>query len=1152
MTEFTHLHLHTEYSLLDGLNRIEKLFDKIKKDGMNSCAITDHGVMYGIPEFFFLAKDFGIRPILGCEVYVSPKSRSLKQEVNGIKYYHLLLLAKDKTGFKNLNKIVSISQLEGYYYRPRVDREILAKYSQGIIAMSACLAGPISRHILRNEEAQARDWLEFLKNTYKGNFYLELQRNGFVKDDINSIKNLKKLIPEYQETIQQQIKVNTKLKEYAQEYKLPLVASCDAHYLNIEDMSTQEILFAIKDGNKLTDENRRLAYLDTYVKTKQEMEESFADLPEALENTQKIIEKIENFDITYDRVQPHYIGLEKGKTAQEELKEQVMVGAKKKYSKLSHDLIKRINYELDVIHQKGYDDYFLVVSDIMKWARNQGIIIGVRGSVAGSVVAYCLGIINVEPISWELYFERFLNPERPSPPDIDMDIQDDRRDEVIQYVEKKYGKEKVAAICAIGRMKTKAAIRDVARVMGIDLGIADKLSKMVHILFGKVKKIDKMMEDDHEFAEIINSDPQLIELKNAVAKIEGMARHISTHACGYLITPKPITDFVSIQKEAKGGERIITQHEGTWIEALGLMKFDFLGLRNLTILKNTLDFIKRYHGITIELEKIPLNDKKTFDLFTRGETMGIFQFEGVAMRKYLRQLKPESLEDICFMVSAYRPGPMAYISDYIKRKHKEQKTTYLVKEMEPILKNTYGFAIYQEQIIRIAVDIAGYTMGQADLLRRAMGKKKIKIMEEEEPKFKKGVMKKGYNKKIADQIWEYMLPFADYGFNKAHGAGYALIAYWCAYLKAHYPIEFIAGLMHSDIKDNDRIVVDIQEAQHLGFKILPPDINKSEIFFTIEGKNSIRFGLGAIKNTSDKAIERIVETRKKSGEFTSLDDLIERIGTKYVNKKTLECLIKVGAMDSWGSRNQLLVIMPTIWDRLSHEEKLSGHGQVDIFSMLNNSQNKLKVLTRLPDIPAESNQQKVAWEKDLIGIYVTEHPLMQYKKLLLTRTTISIKEAMALPENYDVNILASILEIRQIRTKNGNKPMAFIQIEDLHDKAEGVLFTKIYQKQKNRLEEFVPVVIKGKTSYREERFTILIDDIIPADNISLNDKITIDISDEMNKDNLKKLKNLIENNPGNFSLEIIYGNKFFKKKIIKKINPTEEFISIISKYNLQK
>lgn len=1146
MCEFCHLHLHTEYSLLDGLNRSYKLLEKVKNDGMDSVAVTDHGVMYGIPEFWVMSKDYNIKPIIGCEIYLAPGDMTLKKDIDGIKYYHLLLIAKNKTGYINLNKIVSEAQINGYYYKPRIDKETLKKYSEGLIVTSACLAGPISRHILRGQEATAIEWLEFFKNTFKDNFFLEVQRNGFNVDDITKV-DLRGIHPEYRETIEHQIKVNNKLREYADKYKLPLLATTDAHFLNKEDNETQEILFAIKDGKRLDDDERRIGYLDTYVKTQEEMKTGFSDLPEALENSMKISEMVEKFDIRFDRVQPHFYDVPKGKTTQDVLKEKVYSGAKRKYGEITTELDERLQYELKVIHDKGYDDYFLVVWDIMNFAHRNGIVMGVRGSVAGSVVAYCLDIIAVEPIVWELYFERFLNPERPSPPDIDMDIQDDRRDEVITYVAETYGHENVAAICAVGRMKTKAAIRDISRVMGIDLKIADKLSKMVHVKFGKVKKIGDMMNDDSEFADIVNSSPDLIRMKGYVEKIEGMARHMSTHACGHLITPTPITDYVSVQKE-NGGERTITQNEGVWIEELGLMKFDFLGLRNLTILKNTLNFIKEYRDIDIKIEDIPLDDKKTFELFTRGETIGVFQFESPPMQRYLKDLKPENLEDICFMVSAYRPGPMQYIPDYIKRKHGEQEPTYLIPEMEPILKNTFGFAIYQEQVIKIAVDIAGYSMGQADLLRRAMGKKKIDIMNKEEPKFKDGVKAKGYDDDIAQQIWNYLLPFADYGFNKAHGAGYSLVAYWCAYLKAHYAIEFMAGLLHSDLKDNDRIVVDIQELKRMGFELLPPDVNKSDKYFSIEGKSAIRFGLGAIKNVSEKSIEHLIEERNANGDYTSLDNLIERVGSKNINKKTLECLAMVGAFDAWGRRSQLLKIVPEVWTRTSKDEVQASGGQGMLFSSMDNKKVSLATITPLPNTEEETKLQKVAWEKDLIGIYVTEHPLGSYENLIYTKSVQTIKDSKELGEGQDVQILVTINNIKNLKTKKDGKSMAILSIEDFEDKAEAVVFPKSYEKVSEKIEEFVPLIIKGKVNFRDDKLSLIVNNIISPEETEEKKKITINIIGVNDKNQLNKLKEYIVKNPGETELEVIYGSIYEKKSLIKKITPSQEFMDIAESF----
>lgn len=1155
--------------MLDGLNRVPDLMQKVVNNGMSSVAMTDHGVMYGSTEFWLGAKDHGIKPILGCELYLSPERMDLRREVNGIRYYHLLALAMNKTGYKNLNRLVSLASTKGVYYKPRVDKETLAQHSEGLVITSACLAGPLARHITRGEDQKAHEWLDFFRTEFKDRFYLEVQRNGFAKTDDWRDEFAKGLNADEIEGIKLQMQVNTRLKEYADKYKLPLITTTDAHYLDKEDKDTQEILFAIKDGKLLDDPERRLGYLDTYVKTPEEMGEIFSDTPEILENTLALADSIEPYDLDFDRVQPQYIPqskVEAKKSAQENLRDQVLAGAKQMYGKVSAELLERIDYELDVIHQKGYDDYFLVVSDIIKWARGQEIVVGVRGSVAGSVVAYCLDIINVEPIGWELYFERFLNPERPSPPDIDVDFQDDRRDEVVEYVAKKYGNENVAAICAIGRMKTKAAIRDVARVMNIDLKIADQLSKMVHVIFGKVKPINKMMADDPEFAGIINSDPQLQKLKQAVEKIEGMARHVSTHACGYLITPDPITDYVSVQYESGKNEgKIITQQEGVWIEALGLMKFDFLGLRNLTIIKNTLDLIEKYHGKRFTTKEIPLDDRPTFELFGRGETIGVFQFESPPMQKYLRDLQPETLEDLCFMVSAYRPGPMKYIPDYIDCRHGRKEPEFLIPEMKPILNKTFGFAIYQEQVIKIAVDIAGYSMGGADLLRRAMGKKKVAIMKKEEPIFKKGVMKRGYDEKIAQKIWEYLLPFADYGFNKAHGASYALVAYWCAYLKANYPIEFMTGLMHSDVGDSDRIAIDMAEARRMGFTILPPDVNKSEVYFTIEGKEYIRFGLGAVKNVGRKLVEKVVAERQEHGDYKSFLDFVNRtVGFKYT-KKALECLIKIGAFDRFAQRNQLLLAAEMALEQANQLHKIKATGQTDMFGQAILGANEVtadggaEIQTeeiQLQNLPDVDDTQKITWEKELLSSYITAHPLDKYK-LVALNGNITTPTAMAewnRPKlGEKIRVLALMAGVKNVLTKSGNKPMAILTLEDQLNKLDAVVFPRQYENLRASILEGTAAVLVGQLSERDESHNLIVEDILPADSFHNASEISIDIRRATDKQELTELKKSISSARGqDVALKIFYGSTHSPKTITTTVAAQPDLIEKLQKFIVRK
>ncbi|MEI6462428.1 MAG: DNA polymerase III subunit alpha, partial [bacterium] len=950
---FTHLHLHTEYSLLDGLIRIKPLVKKLKEMGMTACAMTDHGVMYGLYEFWAECKANNIKPIIGCEVYVAPRTRFDKDPKLDKKRYHLTLLAKNLVGYHNLMKICSYGQLEGYYYKPRVDKEILEKYSEGIIATTGCLSSPVNRNLLHGEDKEAYEWANFFKRIYK-DLFVELQRNG--------VEESEGLIPK-------QVKL-------AKDLDLPLIATCDAHYLNKGEASVQEINWCIRDAKLLSDPDRKQKWSEEfYVKSHDEMAELFKDYPEAIENTGKIAELVEFYSIKYDRVQPLFPDVPANETPKTLLRKLCIYGAmlkfgtpdgiklildflgitkeqfdtKSVYIKLKDalaflekhadaesfvpkEIVERLDYELGVIETKGYNDYFLIVSDFLNWSKSNGIMAGVRGSVGGSLVAYVSSITDINPLKWELYFERFLNPQRPSPPDIDSDIQDDRRDELVEYISQKYGKDHMSAICALGRMKSRAAIRDIARVMGIDLQMADKLSKLVIVKFGKPYSIKDMMAKVKEFADIVNADPQLGHLIEVVQKVENMARHASTHACGLLITPKPVIEYVPLQYDKEG--RIITQMEMKPLEELGLMKFDILGLANLSIIKNTLILIEKYHGKTIDVWKIPSDDKATFETLQRGDTTAVFQLESDGMKKYLRDLKPETLEDICFMCAAYRPGPMQFIPDYIACKHGQKEPSYLIPELEPILKKTYGFAIYQEQVIRIAVEIAGYSMGEADILRRAMGKKIKEVMAAEREKFIAGCIKRGHTKEVAEKLFEYLMPFADYGFNKSHAAGYAMIAYQTAYLKTHYPIEFVGGLMQSDLVVADKLHRDIEEARNLGIKVLKPDINESELEFSVETLDKtktvapvegetreelvrrlgLRFGLGGIKTINRKVVEEIMLEREKNGKFKSLDDLIGRMTIEKLTKKTMEVLIQTGALDQFGSRSQLLAVMPTVWN----------------------------------------------------------------------------------------------------------------------------------------------------------------------------------------------------------------------------------------------
>lgn len=1124
-SKFVHLHLHTEYSLLDGVAKVKPLLEKIKNSGMDACAITDHGVMYGVYEFWSYARELGIKPILGCEIYIANRSRHDKTAGIDNQRFHLTLLVKNFEGYKNLMKLVSAAHIEGFYYKPRADKELLQKYGKGIIALTGCLASNFNRHLINGEIKQAEAWVEFLTECFD-NVYIELQRNG--------IKESHDLIPT-------QMKIAKKLN-------LPVVATCDTHYLEPEDYKIQEIAWCISDGRKITDpERRRYGSREFYIKTPQMLAELFADIPEAVENTVKIAAMVENYSLEFERIQPRFDTTLNPNETRELLKSHALAGAKKRYPKLTKEIKDRINYELEVIHNKGYDDYFLVVEDYVNWARSQGILVGPgRGSGAGSVVAYVLGITDLDPFKFNLIFERFLNPERPSPPDFDIDFQDDRRDELFAYMSRKYGYDKTSFVGTFGRLKTKAAIRDVARVMGIDLATADRLSKMVIVKFGRVHSIQMMRSEVAEFDEIIRSNPQLEELAGYVAKLENLARHVSTHACGFLVTPNPVTDYVPVQIEAKGGDKIVTQIEGHNLEPLGLMKFDFLGLSNLTVISNTIKQIKYNHNLELNINTIPLDDPKTFKLFQQGDTTGVFQFESEGMKKYLRDLKPTELEDLIFLNAAYRPGPMQYIPNYIRRKQGKEKVTYLHPSLEPILKTTFGFAIYQEQVINIAVTFAGYSLGEADILRRAMGKKKPEVMAKEKEKFLEKSKQKGHSEKLAKEVFAYLEPFADYGFNRSHSACYSIIAYQTAYLKANYPLEFMAGLMETDINSTDKLERDLREAREMSVSLHAPNINKSFYTFSIEDHNSIRFGLGGIKGCSRKAMKAIVEERVEHGDFESIDDLVKRLGTHNISKKDLECLIRVGALDQLGHRRQLLEVVPFVFEKVSRAEQSALGGQTNFFGEATAQVYNEK--TTLPFIDKESDHERLTWEKELLGAYISDHPLNKHLHLLATSSLLPLKKALKLKEGSNFKTIGLINRLKVIYSKKDSKPMAFISLEDLDNKIDGVIFPAIYEKVNSKISENQPLIFSGKANFRNDEFSMIVDDIYLVDEFNANTEITINIISEKDKSRLTELKKVIVENPGEFKLRIIYGDTFTKKELIKKVDPNPRMLEIIERY----
>lgn len=1120
---FSHLHLHTEYSLLDATIRIPKLIEKLKENGMKSCAITDHGNMYGVYKFQSAMKAEGLKPIIGCEIYVAPRGMTDKEHGIDNNYFHLILLAKNFEGYKNLVKIVSIAHMEGFYYRPRIDLETLSKHTDGLIALSACLAGPISQPLLNGDEKTALKRAKQYSEMFKDNFYIEIQRNGMEEQNL----------------------VNEGLIKIARELNLPIVATCDSHYLNREDAEIQEILWCISDGYTMENpDRRRMPTNEFYVKTPEEMEELFSDIPQAIENTRKIADLIEEYDITFERVETKFLDLPKGETAKSYLQKLTYEGIKEKYEKVDDELIKRVDYELDLIHKKGYDDYFLVVRDFVKFCTDNDIVVGMRGSGCGSVVAYATDITVIEPISWELYFERFLNPERPSPPDFDIDIADKRRDEVIQYAIEKYGIDNVKQIGTFSKLQTRQAIRDVARLIGVDLKTADALSKMVKIVFGKAKDINYMIEHNPEFAEIINSSDETKHLAEIVRKISGLCRGVSTHACGILITPEPVVEYCPIQRDAHGGGIGMTQYEMSDIEPLGLMKYDFLGLRNLHIIGAALKKIERSRGEKIDLRNIDPHDNAAFKLIRSGHTVGIFQMESEGMKRTVKTLEPENLEDISYVIAAYRPATIQYISEYQAVKKGKQEADYIFDELEPVLSVTNGVITYQEQVMKIAEVIAGYSLAKADVLRRAMGKKKLDVMEKEKPAFVNGAVERGYDKKKVEKLWDKLLQFANYGFNKAHSASYAMIAYKTAYLKANYPLEYMAALLEGDVEKFDRVIIDLKECKRLGIEVLPPEINKSIYYFSAEGDNSIRFGLGGIKNVGEEIVKSIIKEREEHGEYTNLDDFVHRV-YENVGKKAIEYIIMSGAMDSFGDRLDLMKTFPIIYDKEKDSRKSTSIGQFDFFSLGQNESGKAMIAQTHLLKDEESDRNLIPqWEKELLGIYFSSHPLDTLQDLFLSKGVISLEEALSEKKNNQMLVLGvMVVKIRKITTKKGDM-MAFLSIEDKSAKTDAVVFPRTYQELKGTIKEGSPVLIVGKLNVRDGEKSVIVEKakmIDSSKHTKIFDGITFKIGPEHSQEQVADLKKYISGSDGDTAVRIVLSQGGENKVVeLKKTIPLDE------------
>lgn len=1070
MQDFVHLHVHSEYSLLDGLSKLDKLLAKAKLLNMGAVALTDHGAMYGIFKFFLKAKDAGIKPIIGCEVYFAEHSRFDKQKKMGDDQFHLTLLAKNFEGYQNLLKMVSVAHLDGFHYRPRVDLETLQKYSGGLIALTGCMNGIIPKSIMRNEPDKAEQWLKtYVKTFGEDNVFIELQRHP----DMRDLDDL-----------------NVQLVKLARKSSVPLVATNDVHYLEKDDAYAQEILLCIQTRSTIIEKNRGLSMIDVpdfYFKTAEEMKATFADLPEAIENTVQIAERC-SVEIPNGKWILPPFEVPQNETVESWLPTLTKSRIRDRFPNPNEEILKRIAYELGIIIKKGYAGYFLIVQDFVNWAKKNGIAVGPgRGSAAGSIVAYILGITELNPLHHNLPFERFLNPERPTPPDIDIDFADTRREEVIHYVTQKYGEDKVAQIITFGTMEARMVLRDTARALGWSYSQGDRIAKLIPPgKQGFNVNIDTALEESAELLHLYKTDEKVKELIDISKKLEGLVRHSSVHAAGVVVADKPLTEYVPLQREAKAG-KIVSQYDMYCLDlnavsdgrAVGLLKFDFLGLRNLSILEKALLLIKQNKGETLILGSIPFDDAPTYELVARGETVGVFQLESRGMRNLAKEIKPTVFTDISAMVALFRPGPMSLIPQFIEGKKNASKVKYLHPDLKQILSETYGILVYQEQVTEIAHRLAGFSMSQADILRMAMGKKKKSLMEKGKVAFLEGCLKNGYSKQMVEQLYEFIEKFAAYGFNKAHSASYATIAYWTAYVKAHYPVEFMTALITAEIEhatgsDRDEKVVQVlEECRRMDIPMLPPNINTSLQEFSIENEKAIRFGLGAVKNVGSAAIDTIIVARKTLP-FRSLKDFMLRVDLRKVNKKTIESLIKAGAFDQFGRRSALLLYYSGVIKEIQSEKTKVEAGQ---FGLFGDSTGLTTVEhDELPTVEEFTEDEKLSYEREVIGFNLSTNPLAKYKLLFERKKVVPIVDLQE--SAISVLIGGLVKSVKKIVTKKNNDEMVFVTITDYTGEVELVVFPKVYARGRSLWSQNQIILVKGKVQKKEDNLVVLADEAI--------------------------------------------------------------------------
>ena len=1070
MADFTHLHVHSHYSLLDGLGKINALVEQVKALGMDAIALTDHGVMYGVIDFYRSAKEAGIKPIIGVEAYVAPKGRLNKRGKIDMNPRHITLLAKNNTGYQNLIQLTSKAHLEGYYYRPRIDYELLQEHQEGLVVLSGCMNSDIAKSIVNKQAEETKRLIEWHMAVFgKDRFFLEVQHHPSLPD---------------------QAVINEALLQYGRQYKLPVVATCDSHYIHPDDAEAQDVLVCVQTGKTVQDKDRLCMLGENYsIKSQEELKEVWKDNPQVIDNTQRIAEMCQ-VDIEFGVNKLPRFPLPAGQTPDNALKDICAKKLEEIYEPSVKEAARqRLEYELGVIAKTGYASYFLIVADFVNEAKRRGILVGPgRGSAAGSIVSYLTNITGLDPLRYNLLFERFLNPARVSMPDIDLDFADDRRDEVLEYVRGKYGRDHVAQIITFGTMAARAAVRDTGRALGFPYAFCDQIAKVIPMF----TNFEEALTPNSELKEMYDSDPQVKRLVDTARKLEGVCRHASTHAAGVVITEKPLTDHVPLQLATNSKDdqpQIVTQYAMNHVEALGLLKMDFLGLKNLTIIKHALQYIQATGGEEIDINNLPQEDGPTYQLLQDGKTTGVFQLESAGMKRYLRELKPSEFEDIISMVALYRPGPMDSIPDFINAKHGRKKISYLHPLLQPILEKTYGVIVTQDQVLEIARQFAGFSYAEADILRKAVGKKIRKLLIEQREKFIEGAVKnKSIEKKTAQQTWDFIEPFARYGFNRAHAACYAMIAYQTAYLKSNWPAEFMAALLTSDEGNTDRQAIEVAEALTMGLKVLPPDINHSGYDFTVvkkrNGRKDIRFGLGAIKNVGRGVVEAIIREREVNGQYKDLFDIFRRVNSKDFNKKSVESMAKVGAFDASGERGQILANTEKLLEFNRTLHRHTDTGQRGLFS--SDGAQLAEPTVVLANSPPAAKEERLAWEKELLGLYLSEHPMQSWHKKLAGYTAPLLELSSGFTAGSTVRVAGIVTHITKIITKS-SQPMLFVQVEDLTGKAEVLVFPSLLEQTVSLWADGAKLAVQGKLSDKDGDMKILADKVWQLTDTLLND-----------------------------------------------------------------